>query len=97
MTAPGARVTVSVFPDGVTGDVTADGSGKWCWRPMKSLSPGAKSLLVVAKNADGQGQVAQTFTVVTSSGGFSAGWILLILILVALGFGGYVYYKSKNP
>lgn len=99
LTEPGALVTVSIFPDGVSGTVTADGSGRWSWKAPKALTSGAKSLLVVAKDASGaQGQVNQTFNVAaTSSGGTPWGLILLILILVALGFGGYVYYKSNNP
>jgi hypothetical protein len=97
MSEPGAQVTISVFPDGVNGDVTADTSGKWCWRPAKGLSAGKKNLLVVAKKADGQGQIALTFTVVASAArGFSWGWIIAILIVASIGFGGYVYYKSNS-
>jgi len=98
LTEPGATVTVSIFPDGVSGTVVADASGRWSWRSTKTLSPGAKSLLVVAKNAaGGQGQVNQSFTVAQGKAGSPGGLIILILVVVGLGFGGYVYYKSNNP
>lgn len=98
LTEPGALVTISIFPDGVSGTVTADASGRWSWRSTKTLTPGQKSLLVVAKNATGaQGQVNQTFTVAAAKGGNPWGIVIVILIIIALGFGGYVYYKSNNP
>lgn len=98
LTEPGALVTISIFPDGVTGTVTADSSGRWSWRSPKALTPGQKNLLVVAKNADGsQGQVSQTFTVAAAKAGSPWGIILILMIIIAIGFGGYVYYKSNNP
>ena len=93
-TEPGAKVTISILTDGISGEVIADGNGRWSWRPEKPLSAGEKDLLVVARKGDGQGQVAQKFTVVAGRGGFSFGWIILILVIVAVAFGGYVYYKS---
>lgn len=98
LTEPGASITVSIFPDGVSGTVIADASGRWSWRATKTLTPGQKSLLVVAKNASGaQGQVNQTFTVAQGGSGNPWGILLLFLILAGVGFGGYVYYKSNNP
>lgn len=91
---PGAKVTVSILPDGVSGEVVADANGKWSWRPEKPLSGGKKDILVVSRKDDGQGQVNQSFTVPESKSGFSFGWVILILVIVALGFGAYVYYKS---
>ena len=92
---PGATIDISILPDGVNGEVIADSAGKWTWRPTKPLTAGKKDLLVVAKLADGQGQVKQSFTVIASAkGGFGWGWIILIMVLVAVGFGAYVYYKS---
>jgi hypothetical protein len=94
-TVPGAKVVISIQPDGVSGEVIADANGKWSWRPDKPLSAGKKDILVVATKDNGQGQVAQSFTVVEGSGfRISFGWIVLILVLIALAFGGYVYYKS---
>ena len=93
-TEPGAKVTVTVHPDGVSAEVVADGSGRWSWTPEEPLSAGKKDLLVVARKGDSQGQITQPFTVVAGRGGFSWGWIILILVIVAVGFGGYVYYKS---
>ena len=93
-TEPGATVDVSILPDGVSGEVTADNSGKWCWQTTKELTGGKKDLLVVAKKSDGQGQVKQSFTAVATKAGSPWGWIILLFILIAVGFGGYVYYKS---
>lgn len=93
-TAPGAKVTISVLTDGISGEVIADGNGRWSWRPDTELSPGKKDLLVVATKDDGQGQVTQSFTVVASRRGIGWGWIIVALILVAGVAGGYVYYKS---
>lgn len=92
-TTPGAKVTVTVLPDGVSGEVVADANGRWKWQPEKPLSAGEKDLLVVARKDGGQGQVTQKFAVVAGRG-FSFGWIILILVIVAVGFGAYVYYKS---
>ncbi len=92
-TEPGAKVTISIVTDGVSGEVIADSNGRWSWRPDKPLPAGEKDLLVVATKGGGQGQVAQKFTVVAGRG-FSFGWIILILVIVAIAFGGYVYYKS---
>lgn len=92
-TEPGAKVTISIVTDGISGEVIADDNGRWSWQPEKPLTAGEKDLLVVARKDGGQGQVAQKFTVV-GGGGFSFGWIILILVLVAVSFGGYVYYKS---
>jgi len=94
LSEPGATIDITILPDGVTGEVTADDSGKWSWTPTKPLTPGKKDLLVVAKKSDGQGQVKQTFTVIAPKAGNPWGWIILLLILIAVGFGGYVYYKS---
>lgn len=93
-TEPGAKATISIVSDGVSGEVIADSAGRFCWKPDKPLSAGEKNLLVVATKDDSQGQVTQKFTVVPGRGGFSFGWIILILVLVAIAFGGYVYYKS---
>ena len=92
-TQPGAKVTISIVSDGISGEVVADGNGRFCWKPDKPLSAGEKDLLVVATKDDGQGQVTQKFTVITGRG-FSWGWIIVILVVVAIIFGGYVYYKS---
>jgi hypothetical protein len=94
-TVPGAKVTITVVTDGVSGEVIADSNGRWSWQPEKPLTAGEKDLLVVSRKDDGQGQVAQKFTVVAGAGfKFSFGWIILILVIIAVGFGGYVYYKS---
>jgi hypothetical protein len=94
-TEPGAKVTITVVNDGVSGEVIADSNGRFSWRPDKALSAGEKDLLIVARKDDGQGQVTQKFTVVAGGGfRFGFGWIILILVIVAIGFGGYVYYKS---
>lgn len=42
-----------------------------------------------------QGQVTKTFTVV-GGGGFNFGFVILIMVLAAVGFGGYVFYKSNQ-
>jgi hypothetical protein len=94
---PDAKITISIFPDGVNGQVTADTSGKWIWQSEKMLTNGTKQLLVVASKDTGQGQVQESFIVVGgSSGGFSLGWILIAMIVVGLGFGGFVYFKTIN-
>ncbi len=95
LTEPGAKVTISIFPDGVFGEVTADSSGRWSWRTTKTLTAGKKDLLVVAKKDDGQGQVSQAFTVVAGSGG-SFNTLLIVLVLLGVGVGGYFYFKSKQ-
>jgi len=96
LTEPGASVTISIFPDGVSGTVTADASGRWSWRATKTLSAGQKNLLVVAQKDNGQGQVSQAFTVAAGRGGSPWGTIILILLLAAVGFGGYTYYRSRS-
>lgn len=96
LTEPGASVTISIFPDGASGTVTADASGRWSWRSTKTLSAGQKNLLVVAKKDNGQGQVSQAFTVAAARGGSPWGTIILIFLLAAVGFGGYTYYKSSR-
>jgi hypothetical protein len=94
MTEPGATVTISVFPDGVSGTVTADATGKWTWKPEKSLTAGKKDVVIVSKKDGGQGQVTQSFNVVAGAKINWFGILLLVMILVAVGFGAYVYYKS---
>jgi hypothetical protein len=93
-TEPGAKVVVSVLPDGVNSEVLADASGKWQIRLNKALTAGEKTLVVTATKDDGVGRVKQPFTVVATSGGIGLGWIVVILVIAALAFGGYVYYKS---
>jgi hypothetical protein len=94
-TEPGAKVTISIVTDGISGEVIADSNGRWSWTPEKPLTAGKKDLLVVATKENGQGQVSQSFTVVAGSGfKISFGWIILLLVIIALSFGGYVYYKS---
>lgn len=94
ITEPGATVTISIFPDGVNGTVTADTSGRWTWKPTKALSPGKKDVVVVSKKDDGQGQVTQSFTAVA---GPKVNWfsiVLVVMVVIAVGFGAFVYYKS---
>jgi hypothetical protein len=95
---PDTKITISILPDGVSGLVTSDTSGKWIWQSQKTLTDGAKQLLVIAKKDSGQGQVQMTFTAVGgSSGGIPVVWILIIVMVVfALGFGGFVLLKTKN-
>lgn len=95
---PDAKVTVTVYPDGIGGEVYADKTGKWSFTFTKKLNPGQKNLLVVATKPDGQAQASQQFTVVGSSGSGNGifGWILLLMILSAVGFGIYVYVKSNQ-
>jgi len=85
-----------VYPDGIGGEVYADKSGKWSYTFTKKLSPGVKNLLVVATKPDGQAQESQQFTAVGSGGGFNFGWIILLMVLSAIGFGAYVYVKSNQ-
>lgn len=92
---PDAKITITVYPDGIGGEVYADKNGKWTYKFTKKLTPGAKSILVVATKPDGQAQVSKTFTVV-GGGGNPFGLILLILVLAAVGFGVYVYVKSNQ-
>lgn len=93
---PDSKITVTVYPDGIGGEVYADKNGKWSFTFTKKLNPGAKNLLVVATKADGQAQAAQQFTVVGGGGGNPFGIVLLIMILAAVGFGVYVYVKSNQ-
>jgi hypothetical protein len=92
---PDAKITVTIYPDGVGGEVYADKNGKWSFRPTKKLSAGQKTLLVVATKVGAQGQVSQPFTVV-GGGGINVGTILLLMVVVALGFGVYVFIKSNQ-
>ncbi|MBI3385831.1 hypothetical protein HY031_01970 [Candidatus Gottesmanbacteria bacterium] len=94
-TAPGAKVTITVSPDGVGGDAWADDNGHWEFKLPKKLSSGQKQLLVVATKDNAQGQVSQAFTVATG-GGFSFGTILLIMVIIAVVFGAYVLYRSSQ-
>lgn len=96
LSEPEAKITVTVYPDGVGGEVYADKTGKWTYKFTKKLTPGAKSVLVVATKPDGQAQVNKTFTVVGGGGPNVFGIILTIMILVAVGFGVYVYVKSNQ-
>lgn len=94
---PDAKITITVYPDGIGGEVYADKNGKWSYKFTKKLTPGAKSILVVATKPDGQAQISKTFTVVGGGGGGNPfGLILLIMILAAVGFGVYVYVKSNQ-
>lgn len=93
---PDAKITITVYPDGVGGEVYADKTGKWTYKFTKKLTPGPKTVLVVATKPDGQAQASKSFTVVGSSGGNPFGIILAIMIVAALGFGAYVYYKSNQ-
>ena len=92
---PGANITVSLFPDGLGGEVVADNVGNWVWKPAKALMPGNKTVAVVAKKDTGQGQMKQSFTVAQNKAGNPFGLILILMIIVALGFGGYVCLKSR--
>lgn len=93
---PDAKITITVYPDGVGGEVYADKNGKWSYKFIKKLSPGAKSMLIVATKPDGQAQATKTFTAVGGSGGNIFGTLLLIMVLAAVGFGVYVYVKSNQ-
>jgi hypothetical protein len=93
---PDAKVTVTIYPDGVGGEVFADKNGKWTFRPTQKLTPGPKNLLVVATKDNAQGQVTKQFTVVKGAGFSVFGVILLIMVLIAVGFGVYVYIKSNQ-
>jgi len=93
---PGAKITITVYPDGIGGEVYADKNGKWSYKFTKKLTLGAKSVLIVATTPDGQAQVTKTFTAVGGGGGNPFGLILLIMILAAVGFGVYVYVKSNQ-
>lgn len=93
---PDAKITITVYPDGIGGEVYADKTGKWTYKFTKKLTPGAKSVLVVATKPDGQAQVNKTFTVVGGGGTNWFGVILVVMILVAVGFGVYVYVKSNQ-
>lgn len=92
---PNAKITLTVYPDGVGAEVYADSTGKWSYKYTKKLSPGPKNVLVVATTADGQAQTTKSFTVV-GGGGFNFGWIILLMVLSAVGFGVYVYVKSNQ-
>lgn len=94
-TEPDAKVTISVFPDGVGTTVTADSSGRWTWQPTKPLSAGRKNLLVVVTKDTGQGHVAQAFTVVAGARTFSMGTLVLIVLVLAVA-GGAVFLH-RNP
>lgn len=96
LSEPDAKITVTVYPDGIGGEVYADKTGKWTYKFTKKLTPGAKSVLVVATKPDGQAQVNKTFTVVGGGGTNWFGVILVVMILVAVGFGVYVYVKSNQ-
>lgn len=78
------------------GEVFADKNGKWSYKFTKKLTPGAKSMLIVATKPDGQAQVTKTFTVVGGSSGNILGTVLLVMVLAAVGFGVYVYIKSNQ-
>lgn len=95
ITEPDAKVTVTVYPDGVGGEVIADKNGKWSYKFTKKLSPGNKNLLIIATKSDGQAQTSKQFTTVGSAG-FNFGWIILIMVIAAVGFGAYVYVKSNQ-
>jgi hypothetical protein len=92
---PDAKISVTIYPDGVGAEVFADKNGKWSFRPTKKLTPGPKSILVVATKDGAQGQVTKQFTVV-GGGGFNFGTLILIMVILAVGFGGYVFYKSNQ-
>ena len=95
ITEPDAKVTITVYPDGVGGEVIADKNGKWSYTFTKKLAPGNKNLLIIATKPDGQTQASKQFTVVGGAG-FNFGWILIIMVVAALGFGAYVYIKSNQ-
>lgn len=95
-TEPGVKVVATVTPDNTSSETVADTSGRWSLQFKKKLSPGAKQLLVVAVKPNvGQGEHRQAFAV-AGGGGISFGPILAVMILVALGFGGYVYFKQQQ-
>ncbi len=93
---PDAKITITVYPDGVGGEVFADKNGKWTYKFTKKLTPGSKNLLIVATKPDGQMQASKTFTVVGGGGSNPFGIILVIMIVAAIGFGVYVYIKSNQ-
>ena len=92
---PEAKITITISPDGVGGEVWADANGRWVFRVPKKLSPGEKTILVVATKDGKQGSVTQTFTV-RGGGVIGFGTILAIMVLAALVFGGYVIYRSSR-
>lgn len=92
---PEAKITITISPDGVGGEAWADKNGRWVFRVPKKLSPGEKTILVVATKDGKQGSVTQPFTV-KGGGGISFGSILAIMIITALAAGGYVVYKSSR-
>lgn len=93
---PDAKITITVYPDGIGGEVYADKNGKWTYTFTKKLSPGAKNVLIVATKPDGQAQTSKTFTVVGGGGPNWFGIALLAMIVTAVGFGAYVYIKSNQ-
>ncbi len=92
---PDAKITITIYPDGIGAEVYADKNGKWFYKPTKKLTAGPKNILVVATKAGAQGQITKEFIV---RGGKSNpfGIILLFMIVLAVGFGGYVFYKSNQ-
>ena len=93
---PEAKITVSIFPDGANGVMTADTTGAWCFSPQKALSSGVKNLSVVAKKDSGQGSVKQEFTVIEAKHINPFTIVLIVMVLAAIGFGGLVYYVSAT-